>query len=123
MLFRSAGTVVDMKADTMSIEFSASAETHDTTTIGDQWREFTAGLKGGDEVSHSFMYDNTASTGIWAVYVGRLGVQGTLTLKDASTGRQIDVETIVTKLSMPVQVGDMIKCTASHKMTGAVTFS
>lgn len=116
-----AGTPVAMVADTMSIEFTASAETHDTTTIGDQWREFTAGLKGGDELSHSFMYDNTSSTGIWEIYRNRLGVSGTLTISDGT--RTLAMETIVTKLSMPVQVGDMVKCTASHKVNGAVTFS
>lgn len=116
-----AGTPVAMVADTMSIEFTASAETHDTTTIGDQWREFTAGLKGGDELSHSFMYDNTNSTGIWEIYRNRLGVSGTLTISDGT--RTLAMETIVTKLSMPVQVGDMVKCTASHKVNGAVTFS
>lgn len=116
-----AGTPVAMVADTMSIEFTASAETHDTTTIGDQWREFTAGLKGGDELSHSFMYDNTSSTGIWEIYRNRLGVSGTLTISDGT--RTFAMETIVTKLSMPIQVGDMVKCTASHKVNGAVTFS
>ena len=116
-----AGTPVAMVSDTMSIDFTASAETHDTTTIGDSWREFTAGLKGGDELSHAFMYDNTSSTGIWEVYRNRLGVTGTLTISDGT--RTMAMETIVTKLSMPVQVGDMVKCTASHKVTGAVTFS
>jgi hypothetical protein len=49
-----AGTAADFKADTMSLDFSVSAETHDTTTIGDQWREFTSGLKGGDEFRMRF---------------------------------------------------------------------
>lgn len=116
-----AGTPVDLKADTMSLDFSASAETHDTTTIGDQWREFTAGLKGGDEISHSILYDNTNTTGNWAVYNARLGVSGTLTFGDGT--RSATMETVVTKLSMPVAVGDMIKVTATHKLNGAVTFS
>lgn len=117
----SGGTPVAMVSDTMSIEFTTSAETHDTTTIGDDWREFTAGLKGGDELSHSFMYDNTSTTGIWEIYRNRLGVAGTLTISDGV--RTLAMETIVTKLSLPVQVGDMVKCSASHKVTGAVTFS
>jgi hypothetical protein len=33
------------------------------------------------------------------------------------------METVVTKLSMPIAVGDMIKVTATHKLNGAVTFS
>ena len=116
-----AGTAADFKAETVSLDFSASAETHDTTTIGDSFREFTSGLKGGDDVSHTFMYNNTSTTGIWAVYTGRLGISNTLDFTDGT--RTVSMETIVTKLSMPIAVGDMIKCTATHKINGAITFS
>ena len=115
------GTAADFKAETISLDFSASAETHDTTTIGDSFREFTSGLKGGDDVSHTFMYNNTNTTGIWAVYTGRLGISNTLDFTDGT--RTVSMETIVTKLSMPIAVGDMIKCTATHKINGAITFS
>lgn len=116
-----SGTPADFKASTMSLDFSVSAETHDTTTIGDQYREFTSGLKGGDDVSHSFMYDNTNTTGIWPVYTGRLGIEGTLSFSDGT--RTVSMETVVTKLSLPIAVGDMMKATATHKITGTVTFS
>jgi len=116
-----SGTAADFKAETISLDFSASAETHDTTTIGDSFREFTSGLKGGDDVSHTFMYNNTSTTGIWAVYTGRLGISNTLDFTDGT--RTVSMETIVTKLSMPIAVGDMIKCTATHKINGAITFS
>ena len=115
------GTAADFKAETISLDFSASAETHDTTTIGDSFREFTSGLKGGDDVSHTFMYNNTSTTGIWAVYTGRLGISNTLDFTDGT--RTVSMETIVTKLTMPIAVGDMIKCTATHKINGAITFS
>ena len=115
------GTAADFKAETISLDFSASAETHDTTTIGDSFREFTSGLKGGDDVSHTFMYNNTSTTGIGAVYTGRLGISNTLDFTDGT--RTVSMETIVTKLSMPIAVGDMIKCTATHKINGAITFS
>jgi len=117
----SGGTAADFKADTMSLDFSVSAETHDTTTIGDSYREFTSGLKGGDDVSHTFMYNNTATTGIWPVYTGRLGIEGTLSFSDGT--RTVSMETVVTKLSLPISVGDMLKATATHKITGTVTFS
>jgi hypothetical protein len=67
------------------------------------------------------MYNNTNTTGIWAVYTGRLGVEGTLSFTDGT--RTVSMETIVTKLSLPISVGDMIKATATHKITGTVTFS
>jgi len=55
------------------------------------------------------------------VYTGRLGISGTLDFTDGT--RTVSMETIVTKLSMPIAVGDMIKCTATHKINGAITFS
>jgi hypothetical protein len=116
------GTPTDLKAETISLDFSASSETHDTTTIGDQWREFTAGLKGGDEISHNLMYDNTSTTGTWALYTARLG-QAAQTVSFGDGVRTISAEAIITKLSLPVAVGDMIKFTATHKITGAITFS
>lgn len=112
----------DMLADTMELNFSVSSETHDTTTIGDDWREFTAGLKGGDEFDHTVMYDNTNTTGTWAKYTSILGAAGgTLSFGDGT--RTVSMSTIVTKLSLPVSVGDMMKVTATHKISGAVTFS
>ena len=116
----SAGTAADFKAETISLDFSASAETHDTTTIGDSFREFTSGLKGGDDVSHTFMYNNTSTTGIWAVYTGRLGISHTLDFSDST--RTVSMETIVTKLSMPIAVGDMIKCTGLATKSSKIVF-
>jgi hypothetical protein len=37
--------------------------------------------------------------------------------------RTVSMETIVTKLSVPIAVGDMMKVTATHKINGTVTFS
>jgi hypothetical protein len=117
----SGGTPADFKADTLALNFEVSVDEHDTTTIGDSWHEVTAGLKGGDEITIEHFYNNTNSTGIWAVMTGRLGVEGTLSFTDGT--RTVSMETNVSKLSLPIQVGDMMKFTATHKITGAVTFS
>jgi hypothetical protein len=89
--------------------------------MGDSWIEYTAGLKGGDDITHELFYNNTNTTGIWAIYTARLGVSGTLTISDGT--RTIAMETVVSKLSLPVKVNDMIKMTATHKINGPVTFS
>lgn len=114
------GTPRDLKAETVSIDFGPSAEIHDTTTIGDQWREATAGLKDGAEITHEAFYEDTATTGTWVVYTGRLGVVGTF--QAGTVSRSFSCETIVTKVGMPVTVGDMVKLSVTHKVTGAVTF-
>lgn len=117
----SGGSPVSMLAQTTSLDFKHSVETHDTTTLGDDDKEFTAGLRGGDTFDHEIFYDNTTTTGLWAIYAGRLGLAGTLSFSDGT--RTVSMETVVTALSLPVKVNDMIKVTATHQITGAVTYS
>ena len=113
----------DMKADTLSIDFGTSVDAIDSTTIGDSWKEVTAGLKGGDSIAHTLMYDNTATTGSWAVYTGKLtgGALANITIADGS--RTIVAQTLVTNLSLPIAVADMLKITATHQISGPVTFT
>ncbi len=109
-------------ADTVSLGFKISAQTHDVTTIGDDWVEAIAGLMGGDEIDHELFYDNTAATGTWAYLSGKLGgASSALVIGDGV--RTITANVIVTSLSLPVNVGEMMKITATYKLTGAVTFS
>lgn len=109
-------------ADTVALNFEASAATHDVTTIGDDWFEAIAGLKGGDEITHEMFYDNTNTTGTWAFLTNLLGAAAT-TLSFADGTRTVSVSVIVTKVSMPISVGDMMKFTATYKQTGTISFS
>jgi hypothetical protein len=115
------GTAQNLLAETIGLDFKHSVETHDTTTLGDDDKEFTSGLKGGDTFDHELFYNNTSSTGVWAILTGRLGVEGTLTFSDGT--RTVTMETIITALSLPIRVNDMMKVTATHQITGAVTYS
>lgn len=109
-------------ADTTALDFSASAETHDTTTLGDDWKEAVAGLKGGDDISHEMMYDNAATTGSWAFVTNLLGGAAvTLSFTDGTRTNACSV--IVKAVSLPIAVADMMKFTATYQITGAVTFS
>lgn len=119
----SGGTPVAMLTETISLDFGVSVETHDTTTLGDDWKEFTGGLLGGDSISHEMMYDNAASTGTYDFFMKRLidGRSGTLKWNDGT--RTTSVETLVTGVSQPISVADMMMVTVTHQMTGAVTVS
>lgn len=108
-------------ADTLSIDYQDQADTEDSTTLGDTAHEFTAGLTGGDDISWVLFYENTATTGTWAFLVGKIGVAGTLIIGDGT--RTISFSAIVTKVSMPIQVANMIKFTATLKKTGVTTYS
>lgn len=109
-------------ADTLFLNFKASADVHDTHTLGDDWKESTPGLKGGDEVELELFYDNTVTTGTWAFLTNLLGAAATtFTFGDGT--RSVSVSAIVIRLSLPINVGDMMKFTATLKLTGTVTFS
>lgn len=110
-------------ADTISIGPKISAASHDTTTLGDDWMEATGGLKGGDEFDHELFYDNAATTGTWAYLTGKFDAQAAVSLIIGDGVRTVTGNVLVTGLSLPIAVGDMMKVTASYKFTGAVTFS
>lgn len=113
-----AGSTTAFLAYTKSLSFTVSSETHDTTTLGDDWKEFTPGLLGGDNITHEMMYDN-ASTGSYQFMMNRLGVSGTLKFGDGT--RTTSMETIITAVSQPISVADMIMVSVTHQITGAVT--
>lgn len=116
-----AGSLTNLLTDTIAVDFSHAADTHDSTTMGDDAHEFTPGLLGGNTFTHECMYDNAASPASWALYAARVGVAGTFQITDGV--RTISMETIVTNLSLPLRVNDIVKFTATHQITGAVTYS
>ena len=115
----SGGTPASLLAQTVSLTFPQSADLHDTTTMGDDWHEFTSGLKGGGSITHEVFYENTASTGPDAVYNGRIGVAGTLSFGDGTV--TYACETVVESYEITANVSDMIKARATHRITGAIS--
>lgn len=109
-------------ADTIALNFGASADVIDTTTIGDDWKENTQGLKGGDDITHEMFYDNTTTTGTWAFVTNLLGAAAT-TLSFTDGTRTVSCSVIVTNVSLPISVADMMKFTATYKISGTITFS
>jgi hypothetical protein len=108
-------------ADTISIGPKLSVATHDTTTIGDDWMESTAGLLGGDEFDHEMFYDNTNTTGTYAYLMAKLIAKAPVPLVISDATRTLTGDVLVTGVSDPISVGDMRKITASYKWTGTVT--
>lgn len=113
---------VDFLDDVVSIDFKASAQLHDTTTIGDDWIEYTAGLKGGDDVSIEFMFDDAAD-GPYDYFVDRIGGASAAMVITLGGGRTITVSTIVKEVSVPISVADMVKNTVTLALTGTCTFA
>ena len=117
----SGGTPRSLLAETVSFTFPQSADLHDTTTMGDDWHESTAGLKGGGTIAHEMFYDNTATTGPDVVYNGRIGVAGTFSWGDGTV--TYSCETVVESYEITGNVGDMVKARANHRITGAISRS
>jgi hypothetical protein len=109
-------------ADTIALDFGLSAATHDTTTMGDDWEEATAGLKKGDDVSHELFYDNANTTGSYYFLTALVG-GAAVPLSFGDGTRTTACNVIVTGVSTPYSVNDMVKIKATYKPTGAVTIS
>jgi hypothetical protein len=108
--------------DTVALNFTASSDTHDTTTLGDDWKEAVAGLKGGDDITHEMFYDNLVTTGTWAFVTNLLGGTGSA-LSFGDGVRTVSCSVIVKNVSLPISVADMMKFTATYQVTGAITFA
>ena len=114
----SGGNARSLLANTISFGFPQRSAVHDTTTMGDDDMEFTAGLKHGATFTHEVFYDNSANN-VDVVYSGRVGVSGTFSWSDGTV--TYSIETIVTDYTINATVGDMVKATATHQQTGALT--
>ena len=113
---------VSVLPDLVDLTWNDAADMHDTTTLGDTAHENTAGLKGGDAVSLNLFYNNTVTTGCYALLTGLLG--GSAVAFSWSDGtRTTDVQVIVSKLSVAPKTGDMVMMTAELTKTGNSTYS
>lgn len=122
----------DVSGDLVSIDVSATAETHDVTTFASaDWRSFKAGL-GSWEASFSALYEteatgtvttigrqleallgsNATGTTIVSVYVGDAD-------STADTG-WLGGEATLTKIGQPVSVADIIKVSATLQGNGGL---
>jgi hypothetical protein len=108
-------------ADTTSIEVPLDAETEETTTLGDVWKEFTAGLLGGGQVKHTLFYNNTVTTGSYAYLTGKLIAKAAVALVISDGVRTITGDVLVTNVTWPIPIADMMKLTATYQQTGAQT--
>jgi hypothetical protein len=116
-------TNTDFTAKTMSVNPSFDAEEVDATVFGDSYRDFEQSFKnGGIEVTYK--YDTTIWGQLAAIYNNgdvvtfELGPTGS-----TATNAKITGSMVMTKLGMPVNVGDLEKIEVSWRVSGAVTFT
>lgn len=122
------GTVVSLNGATISgystsIEFTRSADSHDTTTFGKNSKVYAAGLKDGTAKLQG-IYDSTAVTGPGALMRPLVGAAAvTLVFRPEGTGSgkpEGEVSVLVTEFAESAPVADMITWTASLQFTGDI---
>lgn len=111
----------DASGDITGITPDYSADTHDTTTLGDEWYEATAGLLGWEAAIEAF-YDPDAG-GIGRQMEDLLGATGgVLSIFDSDADAIGDTgilgsDSILTKRSQPTKVADLVRLNAALKPT------
>ena len=108
-------------AETQELEWADGADVHDTTTMGDQAYEYTAGLKSGKDVKHKLFYENTNTTGSYAKLSNAIGTEVALSFGDGT--RTTSCQVIVKEVNSKYSVKDMTMIEATYQVTGAVTYS
>lgn len=121
-------TVVKVNANDLSTyanasEFTRTADTHDTTTYGNDAHRYNGGLLDGKFVM-SGLYDTTAVTGPRAVLVPLLGVDGTTVVRQpegAGVGKPQDsFSGVLNSYVESNPVADMVTWTSEWSVDGTV---
>ncbi len=113
---------VSILADTLELNPPISVEMRDTHTLGDTWKEATAGLKGGDDWTLKMFYNNSATTGSWALLTGLLGSTATQLVFSDGT-RSVSGQVLVSNVAPPITVGAMVLLNATLRLTGSTTLT
>lgn len=128
MFVHGKGVVVTIDGDNISaytknVEFSREADTHDTTTFGQNSKTYASGLK-DSTVKLEGVYDNTVATGPGAVLRPLLGAAAVPFLyrpEGVGVGKaQSAVDVIVNSYEESAPVDDMITWTAELQCSGDI---
>lgn len=118
--FRYAGTKVG-KCRNFTIDISQDAL--ETTSVGDGTRTYVPGINGATG-SATILYDpaDTTTRSLLGVILDDNTPSPTLTLVlNTTSSKQISVAAIITQVSVPVSVGEVIACSVSFQVTGTIS--
>lgn len=121
----SSGSLRALTSYVNSVSFSRDVDTAETTTFGDDDKEYIVGLRGA-ELSIEGNYDSAASTGPDTVIPGTLGSATALDWEygpegSASGKTKYSGTGFVTAYETSAEIGDKVGFSASIQITGAVT--
>lgn len=122
------GTVVSIDANDMTVfstqcEYELKAESHETTTFGQESKVFSGGLK-ESSLKIEGNYDDTADTGPAASLEPAVGTVIEVIYKaEGSTGPVRTFDGLLTHYGETSKINDMIRFTAQFQGSGAVAIT
>lgn len=122
------GTVVSVDANDMTVfstqcEYELKAESHETTTFGQDNKVFSGGLK-ESSLKIEGNYDDTATTGPAASLEPAVGSVIEIVYKvEGSTGPVRTFDGLLTHYGETSKINDMIKFTAQFQGSGTVAIT
>lgn len=127
MAYKSTGTM--LKKGTQEIGeltsiggLELSADTLETTTLKDDWRKFTQGLKDAGEVSISGYFDPQQHSGLFDDFKSGTVTKYTIEFP-AAVGAKWEFDAVVTGYSTGAELEDNISFEATFKVSGEPTLT
>jgi hypothetical protein len=116
-------TLTDFTTKTMSVTLNASAETVESTTFGDTYRNYEQSFK-NSTIDSEYKYDATLYGQLAAIYNNGDTVDFEL-YPDGDTGSgkpKITGACFITEFGTPVEIGDLLTLEVTWQVDGALTF-
>jgi hypothetical protein len=104
-----------------SLEISRDAL--ETTSLGDPARTYTAGIRGATG-SATILYDrddiNTRNL-LNSIMDDEADLQSMSFVLDVANGQAMNAQAVITSVSTPVSVGDVVACSVNFQISGDIT--
>lgn len=104
-----------------SLEISRDAL--ETTSLGDPARTYTAGIRGATG-SATILYDrddiNTRNL-LNSIMDDEVDLQSISFILDVANSQAINAQVVITSVSTPVSVGDVVACSVNFQISGDIT--
>ena len=116
-------SLTNFTTKTRSVSPSFNAEEADATVFGDAYRDYEQTFKNAT-IAVTYKYDTTVWGQITAIYNGgdsvdfQLGPTGT-----SASNAKITGAIVITSISAPITVGDILQFDVNWRVNGAVTFT
>ena len=120
----SGGSLRDISDHVTRVRWGRTADMLESHGVADSSKEFTAGLKDGDQIQIEGIWDNASTTGFVAVFSDSIGATRSIELdpnSNTSGQERIKAETVVQELERSHGRGELVAYSVTLQVTGTVT--